>query len=164
MTVRPLPHLLEAAAGRDPERLALVLPGPAGERRVSYRRLAADSARLAVGLARLGLRRGDRIVVWLPNLPEWFVAQFAAARLGLTVIAVNTRYRGSEIAGILRASDARAVVMAQGFLGIDFVSMAEEASHDNRLEHVIDVAAAGLGGQLRRPARRRPVSVSGAAR
>jgi hypothetical protein len=95
------------------------------------------------GLARLGLRRGDRIVVWLPNLPEWFVAQFAAARLGLTVIAVNTRYRGSEIAGILRASDARAVVLAQGFLGIDFVSMAEEASHDTRLEHVIDVAAAG---------------------
>lgn len=143
MAVRTLPQLLERAAGHDPERLALVLPAPAGERRMSYRQLAAESARLAADLARLGLRRGDRILVWLPDLPEWFVAQFAAARLGLTVVAVNTRYRDSEIVGILRASNAKAVVLAQGFLGIDFVSMAQEASHETGLEHVIDVAAAG---------------------
>ena len=141
MTGRTLPQLLERAAEHDPEGLALVLPEPTGERRMSYRQLAADSARLAVGLARLGLRRGDRILVWLPDLPEWFVAQFAAARLGLTVVAVNTRYRGSEIAGILQTSHARAVILAQGFLGIDFLSMAKEASHDTRLEFVIDLAA-----------------------
>lgn len=143
MTAQTLPQMLEQAAELDPEGLALVLPEPAGERRMSYRQLAADSARLAAGLARLGLRRGDRILVWLPDLPEWFMAQFAAAHLGLTVVAVNTRYRGSEIAGILQASDARAVVLAQGFLGIDFLSMAEEASHGARLEHVLDVAADG---------------------
>ena len=143
MTARTLPQLLERVAGRDPERSALVLAEPTGEQRMSYRQLADDSARLAVGLARLGLRHGDCILVWLPNLPEWFVAQFAAARLGLTVVAVNTRYRGSEIAGILQASNAKVVVLAQGFLGIDFLSMAEEAGHDTRLEHVIDVAAAG---------------------
>ena len=152
MTAQTLPQLLEQATGHDPERLALVLPEPAGERGVSYRQLAADSARLAAGLARLGLRRGDRIVVWLPNLPEWFVTQFAAARLGLTVVAVNTRYRGSEIAGILQASGAKAIVLAQGFLGIDFLSMAEEVSHGTRLEHIIDVAADGralsFAGQL----------------
>lgn len=143
MTAQTLPQLLEQATEHDPERLALVLPEPTGERAMSYRQLAADSARLAAGLARLGLRRGDRILVWLPNLPEWFVTQFAAARLGLTVVAVNTRYRGSEVAGILQASNAKAVVLAQGFLGIDFLSMAEEASRDTRLEHVIDVAADG---------------------
>ena len=110
VTAQTLPQLLEQAAGHDPERLALVLPGPAGERGMSYRQLAAGTARLAAGLARLGLRRGDRIVVWLPNLPEWFVTQFAAARLGLTVVAVNTRYRGGEIAGMLRASGAKAIV------------------------------------------------------
>jgi fatty-acyl-CoA synthase len=152
VAARTLPQLLERAAEHDPERLALVMPEPAGERRMSYGQLAADSARLAVGLARLGLRRGDRILVWLPNLPEWFVAQFAAARLGLTVVAVNTRYRGSEIAGIERASNARAVVLAEGFLGIEFLSMAEEASHHTRLEYVIDVAAEGwalsFAGQL----------------
>ena len=107
MTARTLPQLLERAAEHDPEGLALVLPEPTGERRMSYRQLAADSPGWPLGLARLGLRRGDRILVWLPDLPEWFVAQFAAARLGLTVVAVDTRYRGSEIACILQTSHAR---------------------------------------------------------
>ena len=141
MTARTLPQLLDQATERDPEHLALVQPEPAGERGMTYRQLATDSARLATGLTRLGLRRGDRILVWLPNLPEWFVTQFAAARLGLTAVAVNTRYRGSEIADILQASSAKAIVLAQGFLGIDFLAMAQEASHGTRLEHVIDVAA-----------------------
>ena len=142
-TAQTLPQLLDQAAGRDPDHAALVLPGPDAERSMSYGQLATDSARLAAGLARLGLRRGDRIALWLPNLPEWFVTQFAAARLGLTVVAVNTRYRGSEITGILQASDAKAIVLAQGFLGIDFLPMAAEASHGTGLEHVIDVAADG---------------------
>lgn len=82
--------------------------------------LAAGSAHVAQALTALGIGRGDRLAVWLPNCPEWFTLFFAAARIGAIAVMVNTRYRSTEVADIVNRSGAKALFLWPGFRGIDF--------------------------------------------
>ncbi|HEV2302121.1 MAG TPA: AMP-binding protein [Stellaceae bacterium] len=93
------------------ERPALV----AGERVVSFVALAAESRRLARGLAALGLGRGDRVALWLPNVPEWLALYFVLARLGAAAVTLNTRFKSAEIGDILERAGCRALAFAPGF-------------------------------------------------
>lgn len=109
------------------------------DRAISYGDLEAMVARVAGGLAALGLRAGDRLALWLPNVPAWLVLYLAAARLGLLVVAVNTRFRASEVADILGRSGAKALALWPGFKGIDFPAILGEVPADalGALETVI---------------------------
>jgi fatty-acyl-CoA synthase len=76
---------------------------------------------LAEGLAEAGYRPGDTIAVWLPNDSEYLVTQFAAARLGLTFIAVDPAVEGAaNVASVLRTSGCKGFLF--GADGIDAVS------------------------------------------
>ena len=101
------------AAGTDALLFDRGVPVPA-------ERLRADVARIAGGLAALGVGPGDRVALWLPNVPAWLATLFAAARLGAVVVSVNTRYKSHELAIILRRSQPRVLVCWPGFSGIDF--------------------------------------------
>ena len=92
-------------------------------RPVSYRELAEASARLAQGLRKLGVRAGDCVALWLPNLPAWLATFFACARLGAIAVSVNTRFRSHELADILQRSRARVLVFWPEFKGIDFAGI-----------------------------------------
>jgi len=92
-------------------------------RPVSYRELADASARLAQGLRKLGLRAGDRVALWLPNLPAWLAVFFGCAQLGAIAVSVNTRFRSHELADILQRSCARVLVFWPEFKGIDFAGI-----------------------------------------
>lgn len=94
---------------------------------VTYAQLAEQSRRLATGLAELGVQTGDRVAVWLPNIPAWFTCFFACARLGAIAVAVNTRFKSGEIADIVGRSGAKVVIYWPGFKGIDFVGIMAEA-------------------------------------
>ncbi len=120
-------ELLTESARRFGDRSALLAPNEHGDRVVSYRELERQARLAAGGLSRLGLRRGDAIALWLPNIPEWVVLEFAAASLGLVVVGVNTRYRSGELAGILGTARPRCLVVLPGFLGIDFRGMIARA-------------------------------------
>ncbi len=52
---------------------------------------------MAAGLLALGVKRGDRVGVWGPNIPEWIVVQFAAYRAGVILVSLNPLYRASEL-------------------------------------------------------------------
>src|SRR4051794_5043121 len=60
---------------------------------VTYAALAAESRRVAQGLAELGVKSGDRVALWLPIVPAWLVCFFACARLGAIAVTVNTRFK-----------------------------------------------------------------------
>ena len=117
-----LPALLERAGARSPDACALAW----ADVRVTYAELAEESARAAAGLRRLGFRRGDRLALWLPNRPEWVALLLAAARLGVVVVAVNTRYRATELAHVLHVSGARGVAVQPGFLNLDFLGILQQ--------------------------------------
>lgn len=121
--MKTLLELLTESALRFGDRPALLAPDERGDRVISYRELALQAHLAAGGLSRLGLRRGDAIALWLTNIPEWVVLEFAAAALGLLVIGVNTRYRSAELSGILGTARPRCLVVQPDFLGIDFRGM-----------------------------------------
>ena len=93
----------------------------------SYTRavLRAAGERAAAGLAARGLVRGDALAVWLPNGPAWLQLLFAAARLGLLVVPISTRYKAPEVRHLLEVSRARAIVAPRRFLDVDYVAIAE---------------------------------------
>src|SRR4051794_18903032 len=78
-----------------------------GERTLSFGALLDGAARAAQGLADLGVGPGDRVALWLPNLPAYPILYFACVRLGAIAVAVNTRYRAVEVADIVGRSGAK---------------------------------------------------------
>jgi len=104
-------------------------------RPVSYYELADESRRVARGLQQLGVRAGDCVALWLPNLPAWLAAFFACAQLGAIAVAVNTRFRSQELADILQRSRASVLLFWPEFKGIDFAGLLE-ACEPQALEHL----------------------------
>src|SRR5216683_3232035 len=94
-----------------------------GERTLSFVELLDCAARAAQGLADLGIGPGDRVALWLPNVPAYPILYFACARLGAIAVAVNTRYRAVEVADIVSRSAAKVLACAPGFRRIDFLSI-----------------------------------------
>ena len=110
---------------------------PAG-RRWTYADFLADVRRLATGLHRLGLRKGDRLGVWSPNRWEWTMIQYATAELGVVLVNVNPAYRVHELRYVLEQASIRAVVAARSFKDSDYAGMLEEVRGDcPELEFVV---------------------------
>jgi acyl-CoA synthetase (AMP-forming)/AMP-acid ligase II len=99
-------RFLKDSARRFPDKIALI----AGERRVSYRSLAAQSARLAGQLRARGVARGDRVVVMLDNSPETVVAVFAIVQAGAVFSVVNPGTKLDKLAYILNNCSAKALL------------------------------------------------------
>lgn len=81
--------------------------GAAGQFHATYSDLDVLSTQFARGLRQLGLQKGDRLGVWLPNTWQYTVAQVAAAKLGVILVTVNPGYRASEAEYALQYVPAR---------------------------------------------------------
>lgn len=103
--------LFRAAVARAPEREVVV----DGATRLTYAALDRHVDALAGGLARRGVRAGDRVAVMLPNCHEAVTAVLAAARLGAFVVPIGTRLRRPEIAYILGDAQPAALIHAAAF-------------------------------------------------
>jgi fatty-acyl-CoA synthase len=123
-----------------------------GERIVSFAELDAESRRVARGFADLGIGPGDRVALWLPNVPAWLACFFACARLGAIAIAVNTRFRSAEMADIVGRSGAKLVVFWPAFRHIDFAGIIEDVD-SQALSQLVGLVAYDEGGDA--TARRR---------
>lgn len=97
-----------------------------GEGALSFAQLFDAAGRAAQGLADLGVGPGDRVALWLPNVPAYPILYFACVRLGAIAVAVNTRYRAVEVADIVGRSGAKVLACAPGFRRIDFLSILAE--------------------------------------
>jgi fatty-acyl-CoA synthase len=128
---KSLTDLIEGLASGAPEAAAIHY----GIRTITYGDLAVAARRVATGLAGLGVGPGDRVAVWLPNVPAWYALEFACARMGAIAVAVNTRFRSSEVEDIVGRSGARVLVLWPDFKDIDFMGILAEV--DGRaLEHL----------------------------
>ena len=95
---------------------------------IAFHALWEESRRVATAFERLGIRRGDRVALWLPNVSAWLSCFFACAQLAAIAVSVNTRFRAQEVADIVGRSGARLLVYWPGFKGIDFSSILAEAA------------------------------------
>jgi len=118
-------------------------------RAVSHQALADEASRVAAGLRALGVGRGDRVALWLPNVPAWLATLFACARIGAIAVSVNTRFRSHEVADIVGRSGARALVFWPGFKGIDFAGILAQCDKSSleRLETIVVYAEDGVAPQ-----------------
>ena len=101
-----------------------------GRTRVTFAELDLQSRRMAAGFARLGVQRGDRVAIWLPNVPAWLVCFLALARLGAITIATNTRFRSREIADIWSRAGVKGVVFWPHYRNIEFAQLLHAARKD----------------------------------
>ena len=119
---RTVGQMLDVAAARYAEREAIVL----ADERISYAELRRRVDRLARGLLALGIRKDDKVALWLPNRPAWLVAQYACAMIGAVVVALNTRYKAHELSYILEQSDAAALILTDHLGPVDFLEVLDE--------------------------------------
>jgi len=96
----------------------------------NFSQLNTQSRQLAGNLAKLGIKAGDRVAIWLPNCLEWVEAFLACAHLGATVLAVNTRFRSKEVADIIGRGRADWLVMWPDFKGIAFAEILADVDTD----------------------------------
>lgn len=111
--------LLEDTARRFPDQDALVYPDR--DLRYTYREFDALTDRVARGLLRLGIGKGDHVAIWATNVPEWVVLQFATAKVGAVLVTVNTNYKSAELEYVLSQSDAMTLFLVRGFKDTDYV-------------------------------------------
>ena len=121
-----LSALLERVAEDAGEAPALLYGGETW----SYADLLDRSRRTASALTGLGIGRGDKVALWLPNVPAWLALYLALGRLGAVAVAVNTRFRALEVADILSRSGAKALAMWPGFKDIDFAGLLAEIGEE----------------------------------
>ena len=109
-------------ARRHPGKVAYVQVDDDRRRRVlTFAEVAERAERLSEGLFGIGVRRGDRVAIWMTNRPEWIVTYFAVMRLGAVLVPLNTWLTPPEIGHLLRQSEARHLVVQDRFRKIDFV-------------------------------------------
>jgi long-chain acyl-CoA synthetase len=106
-----LASIVTESAARVPAAPAIRL----GEVELSYAELDERSARLATLLLDKGLRRGDRVGVMLPNVPEFPVAYYGVLRAGGVVVPMNVLLKRREIAFYLEDSGAKLMFAWHGF-------------------------------------------------
>lgn len=118
-------------------------------RPVAYRALEREAASVARGLRELGVRAGDRVALWLPNVPAWLATFAACCRLGAIAVSLNTRFKSSEIEDIVSRSGCRALVYWPDFRGIDFAGILAACSPSSLegLSARIAYAEGGIRGQ-----------------
>jgi long-chain acyl-CoA synthetase len=102
-------YLIRRAAREYRNRRAVIIPG---EREVSFGELDERSAKLAAGLLSLGLKKGDRVAVLLPNSQEYLEVYLGLARAGLVRVTLNIRLSPGEHVFMLRDSESRALIAA----------------------------------------------------
>jgi long-chain acyl-CoA synthetase len=187
----PLHALLERTARERPEAVATIFGGAVGRRcidsPITYRRLDQLADRFAAGLQRLGVRKGDRVALVLPNCPQFVYCFFGALKAGAVVVPTNPLYTVRELHDQLADSGARVVVVlsrlypnvAQAATGTDvrdivvtnvkehfprplrlLFTLARERKEGHRVDIRGDARAAWLRDVLSGGATREPVEVA----
>ncbi len=94
---------------------AIIWEGEQGDQRVlTYRELTSLVSRFARGLSNLGMRKGDRIIIYMPMVPELAIAMLASARIGLVHSVIFGGFSGAAIRDRLLDSNAKLIITADG--------------------------------------------------
>src|SRR5207245_4658450 len=83
--------------------------------KLTYAQFSSLANRFATGLQRLGIKKGDRVAIALPNIPQYPIAFYGALRAGAVAVPTNPLYTGREMQHQLADSGARFIVMMDEF-------------------------------------------------
>ncbi|MCF6092598.1 long-chain-fatty-acid--CoA ligase [Microaerobacter geothermalis] len=124
----PITHFLKDAAVKLPEQVAIHFMG----KEITYRQLLNFAYRFARYLQTLGVQKGDRVAIMLPNCPQGVISYYGSLLLGAVVVQTNPLYMERELLHQLTDSGAKVIV------SLDLVYPKVEKVRDKvPLEHVI---------------------------
>src|SRR5690348_2621525 len=115
---------LDRTVARRPDGEALVEVTTG--RRWTYRELAADVDAVAMGLLDAGVRTGDRVGIWAPNVAEWVLVQYATAKIGAILVNINPAYRTHELEYVLDQAGVSVLLAVRSFRTADYATMIDE--------------------------------------
>jgi fatty-acyl-CoA synthase len=115
---------LRRAVATHPDREAVV--DRATARRLTYHQLDEAVDELARGLMARGVGAGDRVGIWAPNCLQWFLVQYATARIGAILVNINPAYRTHELEYVLRQAEIGTLISAEQFKTSDYRAMIEQ--------------------------------------
>jgi long-chain acyl-CoA synthetase len=161
---RPLADILSMSAVARPDKVATQFLGA----QLTYLELKRQSDALSAALAELGIVKGDRVGIFLPNCPQYIIAAFAVLRLGAVVVNINPSYTPREFLIVTSDSTPRIVIT------LDLLApLVQGVRNQTSIEHVIVTSLAeysaaatptpGIDGtlSLTELTRRQSVSASG---
>ncbi|MDF2987627.1 MAG: hypothetical protein K0R50_3137, partial [Eubacterium sp.] len=95
-------------------------------RQLTYGQLESEAGRIAQGFRCYGFKKGDKVVLQIPNSIEFVVISFALFKAGIIPVMALPAQRKTEIKGIMEKSDARGYIIKDKYLGFDYREMARE--------------------------------------
>ncbi|MGC4396705.1 long-chain-fatty-acid--CoA ligase [Hydrogenophaga sp. T2] len=131
-----LVHLMEESFRRHASRTAYSFMG----KEISYAQTDTQSQAFAAYLQSLGLVKGDRVAIMMPNVPQYPVAVAGILRAGLVVVNVNPLYTARELEHQLKDSGAKAIVIIE-----NFAHTLQQCIAQTPVKHVV---LAAMGDQL----------------
>ncbi len=126
---------LESHAARQPDKPLIRFEG----RSWSYGQIDRDARRLASALAQAGIAPGDRIGIFLPNIPDYAIAYYAIQKAGAVPVSINVMFKTAEVRFLLEDSGAKAVLtvaelagqVARDIAGLDHVIVTDGAGDES---------------------------------
>ena len=120
--------LMEEAFAKHSSKVAYSFMG----KELSFAEVDAQSKAFAAYLQGLGLQRGDRVALMMPNIPQYPVAVAAVLRAGYVVVNVNPLYTARELEHQLKDSGAKAIVIIE-----NFAKTLQDGMHGSAIEHIV---------------------------
>ncbi len=129
-------ELIDRAAAAEPSKIALICESI----RLTRAELRHKINRLAAGLLRVGIKKGDAVLLQLPNWPEFVYSYFALQKIGAAPVLLISGYRQAEVDHLCRLTEATAWILPQAYRKMDYASWICAVRDANpRLRHIISV-------------------------
>ena len=124
----PLQSLLRRTVEKYPSQTAMIFQ----DNKITYRELDALSDKFATALSEMGVRKGDRVALFLPNIPQFVISYYGILKAGAVVTAVSPLFKERELEYQLNNSEAKAIV------ALDlFYPLVKKVRDKTRLERII---------------------------
>ncbi|MEM0373668.1 MAG: long-chain fatty acid--CoA ligase [Sulfolobaceae archaeon] len=109
----PLFNIVEVSATRYPDKDSIIYYG----RKISYKELWESINKFATFVNEIGVKKGDRVALFMPNTPQWIIAYFGTLRANGIVVPINPLLAEDELEYILKDSGSKVLVTTTNLLG-----------------------------------------------
>jgi len=104
--------LMELKAEKNQDKVAILFE----EQKITYNELDRRSNSVASGLSQMGVKKGERAAIMLPNCPQYLYSMLGMGKMGAIIIPVNINLKGEGLAYILNHSEASTLIISQEYL------------------------------------------------
>ncbi|MGB9870619.1 MAG: long-chain-fatty-acid--CoA ligase [Anaerolineae bacterium] len=124
----PLYHFVEENARKYPDHVAIIFKGG----KITFRQLDELTDRMAAALAKMGVKKGDRVALLMANCPQFVISYFGILKAGGTVVACNPLYALPELEHQLNDCGAEVIIAMSRFYPV-----VKKVQPNTRIRHVI---------------------------